>query len=183
MSTEKNLKWLKSHKNKHNFKFIKGDIRDFARLKKVLTDFDIIYHLAAQVAVTTSVFDPRPDFEINAFGTFNMLEAFRLKSNKAIFIYASTNKVYGNLEDLDCVVKKGRYIFANKKYANGVSEERGIDFHSPYGCSKGAGDQYVRDYGRVFDLNTVVFRQSCIYGQRQFGNEDQGWVIHLLELF
>lgn len=178
--TEKNIKWLKGHKNKKNLKFIKGDICDSSKLNKSLVNYDIVYHLAAQVAVTTSMINPRSDFEINALGTFNMLEAFRLKSNKAIFIYASTNKVYGNLEDLDCVVKKGRYVFANKKYTNGVSEERGVDFHSPYGCSKGAGDQYVRDYGRVFGLNTVVFRQSCIYGQRQFGNEDQGWVIHFV---
>lgn len=178
--TEKNIKWLKAHKNKKNLKFIKGDIRDSNKLNKSVSNFDVIYHLAAQVAVTTSMTDPRSDFEINALGTFNMLEAFRLKSSKAIFIYSSTNKVYGNLEDLNCIVKKGRYVFANKKYSKGVSEERGIDFHSPYGCSKGAGDQYVRDYGRVFNLNTLVFRQSCIYGQRQFGNEDQGWVIHFV---
>lgn len=177
---ELNLKWLKKDKNKSNFKFINGDIRDFKKLNKSMSNFDIIYHMAAQVAVTTSMEDPRSDFEINALGTFNMLEAFRLKSPKAIFLYASTNKVYGNLEDLNCVVKKGRYVFANKNYKNGVSEERGIDFHSPYGCSKGAGDQYVRDYGRVFNLKTIVFRQSCIYGQRQFGNEDQGWVMHFV---
>lgn len=178
--TVKNIKWLKDNSNNKNFKFIKGDIRDFKKLNRSLVDFDIIYHLAAQVAVTTSMSDPRSDFEINALGTFNMLEAFRLKSKKAVFIYSSTNKVYGNLEDLNCKVKGGRYVFSNKYYKKGVNEDRGIDFHSPYGCSKGAGDQYVRDFGRVFGLNTVVFRQSCIYGQRQFGNEDQGWVIHFV---
>lgn len=179
--TEKNLAWLKKHKYKNNFKFIQGDIRDDKKLNKVLVNFDIIYHLAGQVAVTTSVVDPRSDFEINALGTINMLEAFRLKSKKAIFIYSSTNKVYGDLEDLNCVVKNKKYVFKNRDYVNGISERREIDFHSPYGCSKGAGDQYVRDYARIYKLKTVVFRQSCIYGQRQFGNEDQGWVIHFVK--
>lgn len=179
--TEKNLKWLKNHKNKRDFKFVKGDVTDTKKLNKILINFDIVYHLAGQVAVTTSIVDPRSDFEINALGTINMLEAFRLKSKKAIFIYSSTNKVYGDLEDLNCVIKNKKYVFKNKDFINGISESRGIDFHSPYGCSKGAGDQYVRDYGRIYKLKTVVFRQSCIYGQRQFGNEDQGWVMHFVK--
>lgn len=179
--TEVNLKWLKSHKNKKYFKFIKGDIRNLKNLKGVVKKFDVIYHMAAQVAVTTSMTDPISDFEINALGTFNMLEAFRLGSEKATFIYASTNKVYGGLDDIKCKIVGKRYQITSKDYKNGISEDRILDFHSPYGCSKGAGDQYVRDYGRVFGLNTVVFRQSCICGVRQFGNEDQGWVMHFVK--
>ena len=180
--TELNAKWLKKDApNVKNLKIIKGDVRDYVKLSKYLRNFDIIYHEAAQVAVTTSLVDPITDFEINAGGTVNMLEAFRKYSKNAVFVYASTNKVYGNLEDLKCKVKNKKYVFSSKDYKKGISEKRGLDFHSPYGCSKGTGDQYVRDYGRVFDLKTVVFRQSCIYGQRQFGNEDQGWVMHFVK--
>ena len=166
--TEINIKWLKeiSKKNK-NLKFVNGDIRNIQDIKKYIKNSDIIYHMAAQVAVTTSLTDPMTDFEINALGTFNMLEAYRLKAPEAKFVYASTNKVYGDLEKI---------IFPKK----GISENQNLDFHSPYGCSKGAGDEYVRDYGRVYKLKTIVFRQSCIYGPRQFGNEDQGWVMHFV---
>jgi CDP-paratose 2-epimerase len=130
--------------------------------------------LAGQVAVTTSVQNPRLDFEGNALGTFNALEAARLVGNDPIFIYASTNKVYGGMEDVEVVEDATRYRYADLPL--GVSETQPIDFHSPYGCSKGAGDQYVRDYARIYNLRTVVARQSCIYGYRQFGIEDQGWV-------
>ncbi|MFY9570068.1 MAG: NAD-dependent epimerase/dehydratase family protein, partial [Blastocatellia bacterium] len=134
----------------------------------------LILHLAGQVAVTTSVTDPRSDFESNALGTFNVLEATRKAGIKAPFVFASTNKVYGGMEDAHAVERDGRYAYAD--LPNGVSEDRNLDFHSPYGCSKGAADQYVRDYHRIYGLNTVVLRQSCIYGYRQFGVEDQGWV-------
>ena len=165
--TETNLKWLKSISKKSDFKVIKGDIRNFDLIKKHIKNSDVIYHMAGQVAVTTSIVNPREDFEINALGTLNVLEAMRLYANKAVLVYASTNKVYGNFD----------YKNFPKK---GINENQNLDFHSPYGCSKGTGDQYVRDYGRVFNLKTVVFRQSCIYGARQFGNEDQGCVIHFI---
>jgi len=126
------------------------------------------------VAVTTSVTDPRNDFEINSLGTFNTLEAARLSGNKPGFLFSSTNKVYGGMENVRVVEKESRYDYAD--LPEGASEEQLLDFHSPYGCSKGSGDQYVRDYARIYDLPTVVFRQSCIYGKRQFGVEDQGWV-------
>ena len=135
---------------------------------------DAVLHLAAQVAVTTSVADPRADFEINALGTFNVLEAVRLAGAGPAVLYSSTNKVYGNLEHVHVVERDGRYAYEN--FPTGVDESEPLDFHSPYGCSKGAGDQYVRDYARIYGLKTVVFRQSCIYGTRQFGIEDQGWI-------
>ena len=126
------------------------------------------------MAVTTSVTDPRHDFEVNALGTFNLLESARRHAPGAAFLYASTNKVYGGLEHVGVEQRNGRYAFRDRP--QGVSEAEPLDFHSPYGCSKGAADQYVRDYARIYGLRTVVFRQSCIYGWRQFGVEDQGWV-------
>ena len=143
-------------------------------LNKLCEDVDVVLHLAAQVAVTTSVVDPRSDFDCNALGTFNVLEAVRASSKKPIVIYASTNKVYGGLESVGVEEGESRYSFAGG--LEGVSEEMLLDFHSPYGCSKGAADQYVRDYARLYDLKTVVLRQSCIYGPHQMGIEDQGWV-------
>jgi CDP-paratose 2-epimerase len=133
-----------------------------------------VLHLAGQVAVTTSVSDPRLDFEGNALGTFNVLEAARLASIQAPIIFSSTNKVYGGMEEAGVVERNDRYAYADLD--TGVNEQQPLDFHSPYGCSKGAADQYVRDYARIYGLETVVFRQSCIYGYRQFGVEDQGWV-------
>lgn len=135
---------------------------------------DVVVHCAAQVAVTTSVTDPRRDFEDNALGTFNLLEAVRRQAPRAVVLYTSTNKVYGGMEDLGVKLQDGRYQYAD--LPQGCDERRPLDFHSPYGCSKGAADQYVRDYGRIYGLRTVVLRQSCIYGYRQFGVEDQGWV-------
>jgi CDP-paratose 2-epimerase len=142
------------------------------------SDADLVLHLAAQVAVTTSVADPRLDFETNVSGTFNLLEAARVVGLRAPVIYASANKVYGQLGDLILDQSNGRARFLDLPH--GISEEQSLDFHSPYGCSKGAADQYVRDYNRIFGLNTVVIRQSCIYGPRQFGREDQGWIAWLM---
>jgi CDP-paratose 2-epimerase len=169
-----NIKWLQKN-NRGKLKIIKAEIRyDQKKINEVVKDKDIIFHLAAQVAVTSSVVNPREDFEINALGTFNVLEAIRKFGNNPILVYSSTNKVYGGLEDLKMIERKTRYLF--KDLPLGISENRATDFHSPYGCSKGTADQYVRDYARIYDLNTIVFRQSCIYGPHQFGVEDQGWV-------
>lgn len=168
----KNLDWLKSQHP--NLEFIKADItKDQELINQAVKSVDRIYHLAAQVAVTTSVFNPRQDFEINALGTLNVLEALRLFNPKATLIFASTNKVYGNLDNLEIEETDTCYKFKN---ISGVDESQPLDFHSPYGCSKGCGDQYVRDYCRIYGLNTIVFRQSCIYGPHQFGVEDQGWI-------
>ena len=172
--TDENLAWLHQQ---GPIKFEKGDLRHYKQVEKVFArhaDVELVLHLAAQVAVTTSVADPREDFETNALGTFNVLEAIRLIPGDPVLVYSSTNKVYGALEQLKVVEKETRYLFED--LPDGVSEACPLDFHTPYGCSKGAADQYVRDYARLFGLRTVVFRQSCIYGQRQFGVEDQGWV-------
>jgi len=174
ISLDYNIEFLK---NLDNVSFVKGDIRDFSLLKNLSKDVDIIIHTAAQVAVTTSLKNPRIDFEINALGTFNVLEAARL--NDAAVIYCSTNKVYGdNVNKIPVVEKDKRYEFADEKYKNGIPESFPIDLceHTPYGCSKLAGDIYVQDYGHIYGLKTGVFRMSCIYGERQFGVEDQGWV-------
>lgn len=170
----RNLTWLEETYGKGSFEFIKGDIRDREAIQSAARNVNHILHLAAQVAVTTSVTDPRNDFEVNSLGTFNTLEAARLSGNKPGFLFSSTNKVYGGMENVRVVEKESRYDYAD--LPEGASEEQLLDFHSPYGCSKGSGDQYVRDYARIYDLPTVVFRQSCIYGTRQFGVEDQGWV-------
>lgn len=156
---------------------VKGDVRDFTKVKREVAKHNVIFHLAGQVAVTTSIANPRADFESNALGSFNVLEAARIAGHKPAIIYASTNKVYGELQGK--IVKKGkRYI--NLAFPSGVSEIEPLDFYSPYGCSKGAADQYVHDYARIFGIPTVVFRQSCIYGTHQFGVEDQGWLAHFL---
>lgn len=169
-----NVKFLK-HVGKSNLEVLHADIRfDNKKLNKAVKNADFILHLAGQVAVTTSVQNPREDFESNALGTFNVLDAIRISQQHPFLIYSSTNKVYGHLDNLPIVEKKNRYAFKNLKY--GISEEQQLDFHSPYGCSKGAADQYVRDFHRIYGLDTVVFRQSCIYGPHQFGIEDQGWV-------
>jgi CDP-paratose 2-epimerase len=172
--TRANLRWLRSS---GPVDFFQGDIRHYEALEKVFrkhSDVDVVYHMAAQVAVTTSVTNPREDFEINALGTFNVLEAVRLAEADPILLFASTNKVYGGMEDVKIVEEDGRYAY--RDFPEGIPEGRFLDFHSPYGCSKGAADQYVRDYARIYGLRTITFRQSCIYGYRQFGIEDQGWV-------
>jgi len=169
-----NLDWLRVTFGADAFRLIQGDVRDATLLACAVRDVDVIVHLASQVAVTTSVQHPREDFEINVTGTFNVLEAARLMANHPIVIFASTNKVYGGMESLIVEEKETRYAY--RDYPRGIPETYPLDFHSPYGCSKGSGDQYVRDYARIYNLPTVVFRQSCIYGPRQFGVEDQGWV-------
>jgi len=171
--TESNLEWLKKNSN---IEFHNVDIRDYQALSQVVGEVrpDTLLHLAAQVAVTTSVLDPAEDFEINARGTFNVLEAVRHKSPDSFVVNASTNKVYGKMEDVAVVERNGRYEYEELK--EGVSEVQQLDFHSPYGCSKGIADQYTIDYSRIYGLQTTTFRQSCIYGTRQFGLEDQGWV-------
>ncbi len=174
--TEVNLALLRRYAN---LKFYKVDIRDKEKISKVFSqnkDADIVYHLAAQVAVTISVLNPYEDFEINVLGTLNVLEAARKYLPKTFFIFSSTNKVYGGMENIKIVEKNGKYFALD--YPNGIDEDFNLDFHSPYGCSKGAADQYVRDYSRIYGLDTVVFRQSCIYGPNQFGIEDQGWVAY-----
>ena len=172
---EENLAWLRSQGIDD---FVRLDIRDRAGVDALLerhADADAVLHLAGQVAVTTSVLDPRSDFEINALGTLNILEAVRLKAGgRPAVLYSSTNKVYGHLDHVRVVERAGRYAYEDLPF--GVAETEPLDFHSPYGCSKGAGDQYVRDYARIYGLRTVAFRQSCIFGTRQFGIEDQGWV-------
>ena len=170
----RNLEWLRQCFGENAFNVIVGDVRDGRRVVDAARDADVILHLAGQVAVTTSVTDPRDDFESNALGTFNALEAARLSGRDPIFIYSSTNKVYGGMEDVELVEEATRWRY--KDLVQGCPESQPLDFHSPYGCSKGAGDQYVRDYARIYSLRSMVFRQSCIYGPRQFGIEDQGWV-------
>lgn len=170
----RNLQWLKEIFGEESFHVIVGDVRDADKIAEAARGSDVIVHLAGQVAVTTSVIDPRDDFESNALGTFNTLEAARLSGRNPIFIYASTNKVYGGMEDVELLEEPTRWRY--RDLINGCPETQPLDFHSPYGTSKGAGDQYTHDYARIYDLPTVVMRQSCIYGPRQFGIEDQGWV-------
>jgi CDP-paratose 2-epimerase len=174
----RNLAWLQEKYGKTAFSLVLGDVRDADLLTASTREADVIVHLAGQVAVTTSVVNPREDFEINAQGTFNLLEAARLNERKPVLLYASTNKVYGGMEDVPVVEDATRWRYENLPL--GCPETQPLDFHSPYGCSKGAGDQYVRDYARIYGLPTVVLRQSCIYGPRQFGVEDQGWVAWMI---
>lgn len=173
--TEMNLKWLLT--NHPGITHQSGDLRKEEDITTCFKDhgpFDIVFHLAGQVAVTTSVDDPKYDFEVNALGTFLLLEAVRNHSPNSIVLYASTNKVYGDLPGSAVVEEDSRYRY--RELAKGIDESASLDFHSPYGCSKGTADQYMIDYARIYGLKTVVFRQSCIYGYRQFGIEDQGWV-------
>lgn len=161
-----------------NVSIVRGDVRSRKATATLVEEHDAVLHLAAQVAVTTSVAEPWGDFKANTLGTLRVLDAVRLSQRKPIFLFASTNKVYGALESLPIEEQAQRYAFAGD--LRGVSEDQQLDFHSPYGCSKGAADQYVRDYARLYGLRTVVFRQSCIYGPHQYGVEDQGWVAWFL---
>ena len=172
--TEANLSWLRQQHGAESFRLIVGDVRDYDALVKATRGVDVVVHLAGQTAVTTSVTDPRSDFEDNALGTFNALEAARHAGSNPVFLYASTNKVYGGMEEVAVIEQETRYAY--RDFPLGISEAQPLDFCSPYGCSKGAGDQYVRDYARIYGLSSVVLRQSCIYGPRQMGVEDQGWV-------
>ena len=175
-----NLDWIRSLPgSKKKLTIVQGDVRDAKAVQDAVRNVTEIYHLAAQVAVTTSLDDPASDFTVNALGTLNVLEAARKSSRKPLVLYTSTNKVYGSLERLAVEVEGSHYKASDPRF-QGVSETERLDFHSPYGCSKGAADQYVHDYARIYDLPTIVFRMSCIAGPRQFGNEDQGWVAHFL---
>lgn len=172
----RNLEWMRAC---GPIEFIQGDVRDASEVNVLLSrQFDVVIHLAAQVAVTTSIEDPRGDFEHNALGTLNVLESLRLYGPRTIFINASTNKVYGRLSNIAVDERDRRYAFSDLR--GGVTEAQPLQFHSPYGCSKGAADQYVEDYARVYGLRCFNLRQSCIYGSRQFGMEDQGWVAWFL---
>jgi CDP-paratose 2-epimerase len=170
-----NFYYLKN--NYANIELVKGDVCNFDEIKKMSSGVDVIVHAAAQVAMTTSLSNPRIDFKINVLGTINVLEAARL--NDATVIFCSTNKVYGeNVNKVPVYERKNRYCFTDARYKKGIPESFPIDLcgHSPYGCSKLAGDLYVQDYAHTYGLKTGVFRMSCIYGERQFGVEDQGWI-------
>jgi CDP-paratose 2-epimerase len=171
--TDKNLGWLRDNTT---FDFEQADIRDRAAVDRILSQgrFDAVLHLAAQVAVTTSVVDPGMDFAVNAMGTFNVLDAIRRYCPEAVFVNASTNKVYGKIAGAEYELAGRRYAYVNRPY--GIAESEPLDFLSPYGCSKGAADQYALDFARIYQIPATSFRQSCIYGPRQFGVEDQGWV-------
>jgi len=173
-----NLAWLRtlSGAEKNPVAFVHGDIRNAFDVEGVIKQVkpDVIFHLAGQVAMTTSIESPRRDFETNVLGSINVLEAVRQYMPETAIIYASSNKVYGNLDHLDLVEVETRY--QPRTLLHGVDESVAIEFHTPYGCSKGAADQYMLDYARGFGLNTVVFRHSTIYGGRQFATYDQGWV-------
>ena len=175
--TERNVEWLRARHGDALW-LVRGDVRDYDSLAEAARGAEIIYHFASQVAVTTSVTDPRTDFEVNAWGSFNALEVARNLTTKPIFVFTSTNKVYGAMEDVVVIEKETHYEY--RDFPQGIDESRPLDFHSPYGCSKGAADQYIRDYARIYGLRTVVFRMSCIYGPRQFGVEDQGWLAHFI---
>ena len=174
--TKENLEWIKKSGKKRNLIIAIEDIRREREVERFVNGVDVVFHLAAQVAVTKSVGDPKEDFDINAWGTLNVLEAARKAKYSPQVMYSSTNKVYGSLGDSK--YKKSVTRYKNLTYPKGINEKVPLDFHTPYGCSKGAADQYTRDYFRVYGLPTVVFRQSCIYGPRQMGIEDQGWMAH-----
>jgi CDP-paratose 2-epimerase len=177
---ERNLAWLEARHGPRIEAMI-ADIGDAAALNDAVGRCKAVFHMAAQVAVTTSLSNPAADFAVNALGTFNLLEAARRCATPPPVIFASTNKVYGGLEDIDFTLEGDRYVPQDAAIAaHGIGEARPLDFHTPYGCSKGAADQYVLDYGRSFGVPTAVLRMSCIYGQRQMGTEDQGWVAHFL---
>lgn len=171
--SELNLRWLRSRLG-DDLRVLEADVRDARAVAQAVRAVDVVYHLAGQTAVSTSVLDPRGDFEANALGTLNVLEAARASTTPPRVIYASTNKVYGGLERLPVVEEATRYRFLD--LPRGVDESHALAFHSPYGCSKGVADQYVLDYARIYGLPAVVFRQSCVYGPRQLGSEEQGWV-------
>jgi CDP-paratose 2-epimerase len=177
---ERNAEWLR-RRHGGQIELVRADVRDEAVLRRALQDVEAVFHFAAQVAVTTSLDDPRDDFQVNLGGTFAMLEGVRRLPRPPRLFFTSTNKVYGSLPDVELRREGDRYAPVREEILRqGISEERPLDFHSPYGCSKGGADQYVLDYARTYGLETVVFRMSCIYGPRQFGTEDQGWVAHFL---
>lgn len=174
---EQNLRWLRSVHGSL-VQICHGDVRSTADLRRALAEIGTVFHLAAQVAVTTSLNDPRDDFAVNAAGTLNLLELIRETGRRITLVFTSTNKVYGALDDLPLVASVTRYHPATD--LRGVDETRSLNFYSPYGCSKGTADQYVLDYARGYGVDAAVFRMSCIYGPHQHGTEDQGWVAHFL---
>jgi CDP-paratose 2-epimerase len=177
---EKNAAWLEET-HPDGLELVVADVRDFDAVRCAMRGVDHVFHLAAQVAVTTSLGDPRADFGVNALGTLHVLEAARTQERPPSLVYTSTNKVYGALEDVALCSARRRYEPVDPEVvAFGISERRPLSFHSPYGCSKGTADQYVLDYARTFGLRAVVLRMSCIYGPHQLGNEDQGWVAHFV---
>jgi CDP-paratose 2-epimerase len=176
---ERNLAWLQaSHGDL--LELAAGDVRDPAAVARAVRGAAAVFHLAAQVAVTTSLVDPVHDFDVNARGTLHLLEAARREAPPPFLLFTSTNKVYGALEDVRLADAGSRYAPVDPALRRGISEARGLAFHSPYGCSKGAAEQYVLDWARTYGLPATVFRMSCIYGTRQMGTEDQGWVAHFL---
>ncbi len=177
---ERNLRWLRdTHGTRVEVEV--ADVRDAGAVRHAVDRAGQVFHFAAQVAVTTSLDDPLEDFEVNARGTINVLEALRAQSNPPPLVFTSTNKVYGALEDVELSARNLRYEPTDTfLHQRGIGESRPLDFHSPYGCSKGTADQYVLDYARTYGLPAIVFRMSCIYGPHQFGTEDQGWVAHFL---
>ena len=174
---EHNLRWLRA-KHGSRVQVEQADVQSAARLREALADVGTVFHLAAQVAVTTSLADPRDDFAVNAAGTLNLLELIRETGRRISLVFTSTNKVYGALDDLPLLAFPTRYQPAAG--LRGIDEARPLSFHSPYGCSKGTADQYVLDYARGYGVDATVFRMSCIYGPHQYGTEDQGWVAHFL---
>jgi CDP-paratose 2-epimerase len=177
---EQNLRWLHETHGKL-LQIMIADVRNGEAVRRAVHQASQVFHFAAQVAVTTSLTDPVEDFEINARGTLNVLEAIRSRASPPPLVFTSTNKVYGALEDIGLQERSLRYEPTDPSLREtGVSESRPLDFHSPYGCSKGTADQYVLDYSRTYGLQSIVFRMSCIYGSHQFGTEDQGWVAHFL---
>ena len=175
---ERNLRWLQG-RHPQRLTAVQADVRDETALARALDGADAVFHLAAQVAVTTSLADPVDDFTVNLTGTLNLLEAVRRAGRATPVIFASTNTVYGDLADLALTLQDGAWLPEDPAMRDaGISERRPLDFHTPYGCSKGAADQYVLDYARSYDVPTAVLRMSCIYGPRQMGTEDQGWVAH-----
>jgi CDP-paratose 2-epimerase len=178
--TDEHARWLR-RRHGARVKIIVADIRDKEAITRAVGQAAAVLHLAAQVAVTTSLEHPADDFEVNASGTLNVLEAIRRYNPEAPLVFASTNKVYGKLLSNNGFIRHGnRYQPADAALGRGVCETTALDFYSPYGCSKGTADQYVHDYARVYGLRTAVLRMSCIYGPRQFGTEDQGWIAHFM---
>ena len=177
---EQNLRWLRdTHGDQVDVEI--ADVRDADALRQAVNGAARVFHFAAQVAVTTSLADPAEDFEVNARGTLNLLEALRARADPPPMVFTSTNKVYGALDDVGLRRRNQRYEPTDPSLRRaGISENRPLDFHSPYGCSKGSADQYVLDYARTYGIPAIVFRMSCIYGPHQFGTEDQGWVAHFL---
>jgi CDP-paratose 2-epimerase len=177
---EANLAWLTATHPRQVTAMI-ADIRDEATVTTAVSHAQAVFHLAGQVAVTTSMIDPATDFAVNLGGTFGLLEALRRQSRRVPLVFASTNKVYGNLHDVTLHCDDDRYMPEQTDLAShGIGETRALDFHTPYGCSKGGADQYVLDYARNFGIPACVLRMSCIYGERQMGTEDQGWVAHFM---